>query len=571
MNCRLFLGFFILFYFVHISIVPLFGQDTTFSQVIELPFTIRSMVNDANGKIYLETSLGLYQFDGSKYWELDKYYDKGALFIRNGKLTNINEVFKKEGTYINDLNKNDVWLHFLPANSSRNISFATDNKNNSWVASGNKLYKVEVRKNFEKLLDGISTRNILWIGSDMYVCSYSGIFKNGEKVFPEIWYAEGINFDLSSRKIYIASERDIFIFSMKHNRLLKFNFENDLPDYGLILNVVFLRGKKWVVASSGLIDFEHRENGKLKLDINDSQVIDNKLYISSKYGIYTFDGNSLSKVENLPSIETNSIVKIGEFFWVSTKQGVYIHSEKNKKTEKVIFNKTYPDLEAYAVQRDNNGYYWISTAAGLYRYNKFITKSNIFFPGLEFNKRSFISHKGIFYFGSVNGLVSFNPLDFSEEFNDKSTTYTFMLFILILLILLIFGAFFFFRFKSSKEVNMKSDITFKNEKDEFLYGLGEFILQNLNFVSVDDLIVFSGMKKRTFYRKLDTDYNLTPNQLIQILKEKKARKLISENPDIQMDIIAKNTGFSISNLYLLLKEQDSHLTGNLEILNFLRY
>jgi AraC-like DNA-binding protein len=88
---------------------------------------------------------------------------------------------------------------------------------------------------------------------------------------------------------------------------------------------------------------------------------------------------------------------------------------------------------------------------------------------------------------------------------------------------------------------------------------------------VDDLIVFSGMKKRTFYRKLDTDYNLTPNQLIQILKEKKARKLIKENPDIQMDIIAKNTGFSISNLYLILKEEETHLTGNAEILNSLRY
>lgn len=571
MNCRFLLSFFILFYFVHISIVPLLGQDTTFSEVIELPFTIRSMVNDAEGKIYMETSVGLYQFDGSKYWELDKSYDKGALVIRNGKLTNINEVFKKEGTYINDLNKNGVWLHFLPANSSRNISFATDNKNNSWVASGNKLYKVEVRKNFEKLLDGISTRNILWIGSDIYVCSYSGIFKNGEKVFPEIWYAEGINFDLSSRNIYIASERDIFIFSIKHNKLLKFNFENDLPDYGLILNVAFFKGKKWVIASSGLIDFDQRKKGIIKLDINDTHIIDNEFFISAKDGVYKFDGKSLSKFLNLPSIETNSMVKIGEFFWVSTKQGVYVYSNKNKKTEKIIFNETYPDLEAYAVQRDNNGYFWISTAAGLYRYNKFITKSDVFFPGLEFNKRSFISHNGIFYFGSINGLVSFNPLDFSEEFNDKSTANQFIIFILVFLIFLILGVFFLFRFKFSKQVKKKLDIIFKDEKDEFLFGLGEFILQNLNFVSVDDLIVFSGMKKRTFYRKLDTDYNLTPNQLIQILKEKKARKLIKENPDIQMDIIAKNTGFSISNLYLILKEEENHPTGNVEILNSLRY
>jgi len=529
------------------------------------------MVNDAEGKIYMETSVGLYQFDGSKYWELDKSYDKGALVIRNGKLTNINEVIKKEGAYLSDWKKNEAWLKYLPATASNVVSFAKDDKNNSWVAAGTKLYKVEIKKNFVKLLEGISTRNILWIGSDMYVCSYSGIFKNGEKIFPEIWYAEGINFDFRTRNIYVASERDIYVYSLINKKLSKYNIENDLPDYGLILNVAFFKGKKWVIASSGLIDFDQRKKGIIKLDINDTHIIDNEFFISAKDGVYKFDGKSLSKFLNLPSIETNSMVKIGEFFWVSTKQGVYVYSEKNKKTEKIIFNETYPDLEAYAVQRDNNGYFWISTAAGLYRYNKFITKSDVFFPGLEFNKRSFVSNNGIFYFGSINGLVSFNPLDFSEEFNDKSTANQLIIFILVFLIFLILGVFFLFRFKFSKQVNKKLDIIFKDEKDEFLFGLGEFILQNLNFVSVDDLIVFSGMKKRTFYRKLDTDYNLTPNQLIQILKEKKARKLIKENPDIQMDIIAKNTGFSISNLYLILKEEETHLTGNVEILNSLRY
>lgn len=568
MNCRVFLVFFILF---NNSFVPLLGQDTTFSEVIELPFTIRSMVNDAEGKIYLETSVGLYQFDGLKYWELDKYYDKGALVIRNGKLTNINEVIKKEGAYLSDWKKNEVWLKFLPANVGNIISFATDYKNNNWVAAGTRLYKLEIKKNFVNLLEGISTRNISWIGSDMFVCSYSGIFKNGKKIFPEIWYAEGINFDSNKQKIYVASERDIYIYALKNKKLLKYNFENDLPDYGLILNVAFFKGKKWVIASSGLIDFDKPQKAIIKLDINDTYIANNEFFVAAKDGVYKFDGKSLSKLTNLPSIETNSLVKIGEFFWVSTKQGVYIYSEKNNKTDKILFNKTFPYLEAYAVQRDNNGYYWISTAAGLYRYNRFITKSDVFFPGLEFNKRSYNSKNGIFYFGSINGLVSFNPLDFSEDLNDKPISNNFVLYLLVLLIILLLGVFFMFRFKLTKVVHKKSDIIFKDEKDEFLFRLGEFILQNLNFVSVDDLIVFSKIKKRTFYRKLDTDYNLTPNQLIQMLKEIKARKLIKENPDIQMDIIAKNTGFSISNLYLILKEEEIYLNGNLEILNSLRY
>jgi AraC-like DNA-binding protein len=559
------------FFLSHHFFSPLKGQDTTFSEVIDLPFTVRSMVNDAKGNIFLETSVGLFQYDGSKYWEIDKNYNKGALAIRNGKLTNISDVIKKEGIFISDWKKNQVWLKFLPANSNNLISLAKDKKGISWVASGNKLYRVEIKKIFVNLLEGISTRNILWINSNMYVSTYSGIFRNEKRVFSEILISEGLTFDSVTRDIYFTSQRDIFRYSLVNKKLLKFNFEKEVPDYGLILNLKFYKGKKWVVASSGLFDFEQPEKYKTKIKINDTHIIGDTLFISSVDGIYTFDGNLISKANYLPSIETNSISKIGEIFWVATKQGVYIYSAENKKAEKIILNQTFPDLETYAVLKDNNGYYWISTAAGLYRYNKFNGRINVFFQGLEFNKRSYLSHNGIFYFGSINGLISFNPLDFSEDFKEEADSNNLVLFMVITILFLIVGTLFLLRFKPAKKVDLQKNIIFKDEKDEFIYGLGAFILENLNYVSVDDLIVFSEMKKRSFYRKLESDFNLTPNQLIQKIKEKKARRLLAENPGIQLDIVAKNTGFSMSNLYLILKEEDTDFTGNLEVLNLLQY
>jgi hypothetical protein len=64
------------------------GQDTSVIQTIIFPQSIRSMANDQNGLIFIETSVGLFQFDGEKSRLIDPEYKKGTLVFRNGKLTN---------------------------------------------------------------------------------------------------------------------------------------------------------------------------------------------------------------------------------------------------------------------------------------------------------------------------------------------------------------------------------------------------------------------------------------------------------------------------------------------------
>jgi len=51
------------------------GQDTSVIQSIIFPHSIRSMANDQNGLIFIETSVGLYQFDGEKYDLIDPAYN----------------------------------------------------------------------------------------------------------------------------------------------------------------------------------------------------------------------------------------------------------------------------------------------------------------------------------------------------------------------------------------------------------------------------------------------------------------------------------------------------------------
>lgn len=75
--------------------VILNGQDTIAIKIIDFPTVIRSMANDENGNIFIESVKGLYQFNGSKYWLIDPNYNKGTLFFYRGKLTNQSEFTKK--------------------------------------------------------------------------------------------------------------------------------------------------------------------------------------------------------------------------------------------------------------------------------------------------------------------------------------------------------------------------------------------------------------------------------------------------------------------------------------------
>lgn len=70
------------------------------------------MANDQNGHIFIETSVGLYQFDGEKYDLIDPTYNKGTLVYRNGKLTNQQAYLDAKIGFLGDGVKNLVWLPF---------------------------------------------------------------------------------------------------------------------------------------------------------------------------------------------------------------------------------------------------------------------------------------------------------------------------------------------------------------------------------------------------------------------------------------------------------------------------
>jgi predicted DNA-binding transcriptional regulator AlpA len=301
------------------------------------------------------------------------------------------------------------------------------------------------------------------------------------------------------------------------------------------------------------------------------------MYIATEDGSYQFDGNKLKKCDFLPNTKTNLVTKIGVYIWVLTNNGLFAYNTTNKKLDEIILNKELTALEYYAIQRDNNGFYWVSTSSGLYRFGNINEKAEVFFPQIEFNKRSFYNDNGILYFGSVNGIYSFDPLDFPDLVINNGFILNNLKEIGFIL-LVILGILLFLGLKKKGIFNKKTptntplnDNLISSEKDKFLYDLGTFILKNLHSVTVEDLLSYTGMSKKIFYKYLDQNYKILPGSLINNIKVLKARALILENPGITMETVSKFTGYSASHLYIIMKQEDPSIPEEIAIIRNLKY
>ena len=558
------------------SISKLTGQDTVVIKTLTFPHNIRSMANDQNGDIFIESAVGLYKFDGNKFWLFNASYNEGALIFHEGKLSNFKAI-KVNVDFIEMGEKNQVWLPFLPSTSSNFIYHAKGKNGRQFLARNNNIYEVTIKNKFKIIQKGNSTRGISIIGKDLYVNTYSGIFKNENRILPDIKTGEGMLHDSQNNAMYFTSDKNIIRLPLDSNKAEIKNYLNEIGEPNYITCIIKFKNKIYVGTSKGLAQLEPFAFLSKEFLIHDLSIIEDVLYMATNEGSYQFDGKNINKCAFLPNENTNGISKIGINFWVSTKKGLWVYNTENKKLENKVLNSELPSLECNAIQKDNNGFYWVSTTSGLYRFGNENEKTEVFFPEIEFNKRSYLAHNGIFYFGSVNGVFSFDPLDFPDLvinngfIVDNLNIIGFALFVIIgLLIYLLIKR------KQTFKVNNESNITVHKkwsytDKNQFLFDLGTFILQNLSTITVDELIEYSGMNKKAFYKYIDENYKALPSFIINSIKILKARSLMKENPGITMESLTKFTGYSTSHLYSILKQEDEKLPKELSILYNLKY
>lgn len=106
-----------------------------------------------------------------------------------------------------------------------------------------------------------------------------------------------------------------------------------------------------------------------------------------------------------------------ENIWAGTSNGLLSWNQQNNETRIYSTNDGLTNNSVYAIRGDAMDYLWISTSNGISRFHPVSQKFTNYYvsdglQGNEFSKNtSWCDKKGTIWFGGVNGITYFNPLE----------------------------------------------------------------------------------------------------------------------------------------------------------------
>jgi ligand-binding sensor domain-containing protein/two-component sensor histidine kinase len=139
---------------------------------------------------------------------------------------------------------------------------------------------------------------------------------------------------------------------------------------------------------------------------------------------YQYKTNKLEVVEPVKKYATTirHLFPDGDLFFLSTDNGIILYNFKTGKVEKqVALNNGNISNVCYAIQKDQQGFYWAGSNNGLYKINPKDYSVHNFDIGdglsfLEYNTACAVTQQdGTFLFGGVGGITRFNPQRFAEN------------------------------------------------------------------------------------------------------------------------------------------------------------
>jgi len=408
--------------------------STDFTRIYESSLlsdeTVRSITEDSKGQIWLGTEKGItiLNKDGTSEILQQDFVDKNKL--------NDNAIY----TVLCDRDDN-IWIgtYFGGINV-----LLKNNEQFDWIEPGYKSTHLK-GKAVRKIVE--PQKNILWIatedgGLNIYntttgsISMFDYIPEMGHNIH-ELFY-DGIKNDM-----WIGTfRRGLF----RYNILSK-TWTHYMPDpnNGLSSDAIFAiekqrNGTMWVGSTQGLRFYEPKKNifsrinhPTLDVDFIYCVLIDKEDNIwagTRNFGLFRIDeksgeingwtaqaGNSQLKDNYITSLFQDSNNRI----WIGTNNGGLHYIDPDKLIINTLENGlSLPETTICSIIEDELGRLWISTSGGLYQINKersalvCYTVEN----GLPINQFNFSSsiraQNGLFYFGSVNGLISFAPEEIKE-------------------------------------------------------------------------------------------------------------------------------------------------------------
>jgi len=316
--------------------------------------------------------------------------------------------------FITFLQTNTNQVPNTPMLSCRGIS--GDEDGNTFFVAKNNIFKLPAGKKQPILLDKYPQE------SDLYDCavddgklwvlmeSFCGIdIKTGEKtsladtISPFI----GLNWSItpSKHRRWIAIQGQIFWLDKKTQSIHTFTAYNNYP----------------LVRTADIYHFSpHHANAQ-------------QWWLSTNIGLYLLDeqhgiigsyGDQAGMDHFLPAAQFRHLYcDPNGIYWIATNAGLIRWNQAELTFKRYDLTDGFPSDNLYAVLPDDYGFLWISTDNGLVQFQPTTGKLRYFTDddGIahnEFNRISFYkSSTGQLYFGGMNGITSFNPADFHQDFN----------------------------------------------------------------------------------------------------------------------------------------------------------
>jgi ligand-binding sensor domain-containing protein/signal transduction histidine kinase/DNA-binding response OmpR family regulator len=368
------------------------GKYTSLRKKFNDPYSISdnavyTLCKDKEGGIFAGTYFGGVNYYAKEFTSFDKFFPQAFGNSLSGYAVkeicsdkNGNLWIGTEDAGLNKLNpKTGLFEHFKPTGSKTSISHS----------------------NIHGLL---ATDNELWIGTFEHGLDVMDI--NSSKVIRHYQVGPGPNQLKSNFIESILKTRSGEILIGSSYGLYRYNKTSD--DFSLVnevpgnLHYQFLMEDK-----SGNVWAGSLRDGLYVYNVHDKRA-----------SSYKFEEN------NVKSISSNAINSIFQdskgTIWVATENGLNRFNEKEKDFTRYNSKDGFQSNVFYRILEDKSHNLWISTSRGLASFGpdekiKSYTRSNGLLSD-QFNYSSaFMDKAGRMYFGSVNGMISFLPEQFSQN------------------------------------------------------------------------------------------------------------------------------------------------------------
>lgn len=525
--------------FLNIGIAE--AQDTLLYNIINFKNPIRSLAKDAKGLIYIQTSEGVFVL-------LKEKFEKSAFTVSNfdriivhkGELTS-RKALEKQNIKHRSLNQNCDWQHLLPSSGSVNFcQVENDPSGLIWVSNGSKfLYCFKINNLFKRSIPNISIRGIEFYKDRLFVLTYSGLFVNGTKWLDKSSFGSS-NILLDGHHLLFASTTQIFNLDLSTEKfnleLLKINTEM-IGEISSLLNaegILYIGGFHGLYAKNG--------NGELvkesiKNEVHHLIMLHDKLYVCTAKGIYHLEKGKFIIHKAFPSqLVYNDIEERYGRFYAASAAGVWVFDGESSKAYNLFKNTPYENQECFAIEWDDYNQLWVSTAKGLIKFNLNDNNMDIYLSDIEFNKRSSYKRESNFYFGSTEGLFTFDAKDFSSEelsFQSKeekkeSFDKGFIFLLMLSLLSTMLSVYFYLKTKRRIKYSLTDQIKENSEATgQPLYtmeSIEAYILKHIKTITAESLREDSGLSKNLFYKSFSQHYDITPKQLIETIRRDHLRR-----------------------------------------------